>query len=121
MCHLIVSGFVQGVGYRQFVKKTALSFGLTGWVKNLDQGRVEALFYGPKEAIEKAINACRKGPFLADVKDIKIEWARPQASEAQADDGQGEAARERSDGGQEEKENASLPAGRDFKSFEILV
>jgi acylphosphatase len=74
MCHLIISGFVQGVGYRQFVKKTALNLGLTGWVKNLDDGRVEALFCGSKETIEKVIEACRKGPFLAEVKDIKIEW-----------------------------------------------
>lgn len=74
MCHLIISGFVQGVGYRQFVKKTALSLGLKGWVKNIDQGRVEVLFYGSKDAMEKAIEACRKGPFLANVKDINVEW-----------------------------------------------
>ncbi|MCL4354213.1 acylphosphatase [Patescibacteria group bacterium] len=74
LCHLVISGFVQGVGYRQFVKKTALSLGLKGWVKNIDQGRVETLFSGQKEVIERAINACRKGPFLANVKDIKIEW-----------------------------------------------
>ena len=83
-CHIIISGFVQGVGYRQFVKKTALSLDLKGWVKNLprrqagiDGGRVETLFSGSKEAIEKAIKACRKGPFLAEVKDIRIEWKEP--------------------------------------------
>jgi len=74
LCHLIISGFVQGVGYRQFVKKTALSLGLKGWVKNIDQGRVEVLFSGSKEAIEKAVKICRQGSFLAKVKDIDTEW-----------------------------------------------
>ena len=74
MCHLVVSGFVQGVGYRQFTKKTALGLGLKGWVKNLDGGRVEVLFAGEKEIIAKAIEICRQGSFLAEVKDIKAEW-----------------------------------------------
>lgn len=80
LCHLIISGFVQGVGYRQFVKKNALSLGLTGWAKNLPRltavkaGRVEALLCGSEESIEKAIEACRRGPFLARVKNIDIEW-----------------------------------------------
>jgi len=127
LCHLVVSGFVQGVGYRQFTKKTALGLGLKGWVKNIDGGGVEALFSGEKEIIAKAIEICRQGSFLAEVKDIKVEWARlpaptsphaeqahPQASEAQADGGQGEAVRERSDGGQEDKD-------MDFNSFEIVI
>ena len=75
MCHIIVSGFVQGIGFRQFVKKAALSLSLTGWVKNIVDGRrVEALFCGSKESIKEVIEVCRKGPFLANVKDIQVEW-----------------------------------------------
>ncbi|PIY95140.1 MAG: acylphosphatase [Candidatus Levybacteria bacterium CG_4_10_14_0_8_um_filter_35_23] len=74
ICHLVISGFVQGVGYRQFTKKTSLGLDLKGWVKNIDEGRVEVLFSGSKESIKRAIKACRKGPFLARVKNIDIEW-----------------------------------------------
>jgi len=101
LCHLTISGFVQGVGYRQFVKKNAIRLGLKGWVKNLDRGRVEALFSGKKETIEKAIEICRQGSFLAEVKDVKVEWVRPQTPK-------------RSDCGQEDKDT-------DFNSFEIVI
>jgi len=73
IAHVIISGFVQGVGYRQFVKKEASELSLKGWVKNIDRGRVEALFKGKKEQAEKMIKLCRKGPFLAEVKDVKVE------------------------------------------------
>ena len=73
LTHVIVSGFVQGVGYRQFVKKIALDLGLTGWVKNIDNGRVEAMVCGSKDKIEQALTKMRKGTFLSDVKEIKIE------------------------------------------------
>ena len=74
LCHLVISGFVQGVGYRRFVKKTALRLGLTGWVKNIDKNKVEVLLSGSKKTIEKILEACYKGPFLADIKNIDIEW-----------------------------------------------
>lgn len=74
LAHVIVSGFVQGVGFRQFIKKEAQKFNLKGWVKNIDRGRVEALFDGEKEVIEKIIRECKKGPFLAEVKDVDVEW-----------------------------------------------
>jgi acylphosphatase len=70
--HVFVSGFVQGVGYRQFVKRSARTLNLTGWVKNLPDNRVEALFCGPEEQVEKLISLCKKGPFLSDVKDVQI-------------------------------------------------
>lgn len=74
LAHVIVSGFVQGVGFRQFIKKEAQKFNLKGWVKNIDRGRVEALFDGEKEVIEKIIRECKKGPFLAEVKNVDVEW-----------------------------------------------
>jgi acylphosphatase len=106
ICHLVISGFVQGVGFRQFVKKTALRLGLVGWVKNIDGGRVEVLLCGSKEKIEKSIEACRKGPFLAEVKDIRVEWEQP-FDKAQALGSETQARR-----GKKEI---------DFKSFEIIL
>lgn len=72
--HAFVTGFVQGVGYRQFVRKQAEKLGLTGWVQNLPDGRVEFVGQGKKEVIEKLIEQCKKGPFLSEVKDIEIKW-----------------------------------------------
>ncbi|OGH21485.1 MAG: hypothetical protein A2958_01485 [Candidatus Levybacteria bacterium RIFCSPLOWO2_01_FULL_38_13] len=71
--HVFISGFVQGVGFRQFVKRTAKNFGFKGWVRNLPDGRVEALFSGEKEKIEKTVEALWKGPFLSEVKNIVVE------------------------------------------------
>ncbi len=72
--HIFVSGFVQGVGYRQFVLRQAQDYNLTGWVTNLPDGRVEILFQGDKNTIQKAIEECRKGPFLSEVEDIAVDW-----------------------------------------------
>ena len=75
---VFVSGFVQNVGYRQFIKRIARQIGLTGWVKNLPDGRVESLFSGSREKIEKAIEECWKGPFLSEVKSVDIEWVEEE-------------------------------------------
>lgn len=72
--HVVVSGFVQGVGFRHFVKKEAIKLNLKGWVKNLPGGEVEAVFAGNKENIEEMIELCKNGPFLSEVKDVKILW-----------------------------------------------
>ncbi|SRR5258706_2435104 len=72
--HVIISGFVQGVGYRQFVKQNARKLGLTGWVRNIPDGSVEALFQGTKDVIDQMILLCRKGPFLSEVEDVKVWW-----------------------------------------------
>lgn len=72
--HAFVTGFVQGVGYRQFVRKQAEKLGLTGWVQNLPDGRVEFVAQGGKDKLEALISTCRQGPFLAEVKDIEAIW-----------------------------------------------
>jgi acylphosphatase len=72
--HVFVFGFVQGVGFRQLVKRKARSLALTGWIKNLPDGRVEAAFSGPKESIEEVILFCKKGPFLSEVKHVEVDW-----------------------------------------------
>lgn len=78
---VFISGFVQGVGFRQFIKRNASKLGLTGWVRNLPDNRVEAVFCGSKEKINEAISLCRKGPFLAEVKDVEIIWQNNQPGE----------------------------------------
>lgn len=72
--HVFISGLVQGVGYRHFVRKKAQELNLTGWVCNLPDNRVEVVFQGEKTQIEKAIKECRKGPFLAEVEEVQVFW-----------------------------------------------
>lgn len=72
--HLIISGYVQGVWYRKFVKTNAVTLGLTGWVRNLPESRVEAVFQGSKDGIEKMIKLCHDGPEFAEVKKVDVEW-----------------------------------------------
>ncbi|OGH17671.1 MAG: acylphosphatase [Candidatus Levybacteria bacterium RIFCSPHIGHO2_02_FULL_37_10] len=78
--HVVISGFVQGVGYRHFIRSNAQKLGLTGWVANVPDGKVEVLFQGPKEKIEEVILLCRKGPFLAEVEDVDVEWEEIEES-----------------------------------------
>ena len=72
--HVFISGVVQGVGYRYFVKANARTLSLTGWVRNSEDGGVEAVFAGDEKAIEKMIALCHKGPFLAEVRQLGFEW-----------------------------------------------
>jgi len=74
--HIIISGRVQGVFYRAFTRDLALNLGLSGWVRNLYDGTVEALFEGEKPLIEQAIEKCYIGPPGARVKDIKVHWEK---------------------------------------------
>ena len=73
MVHVYISGNVQGIGFRQFIKYNTEKLGIKGWVKNLADGRVEAMFAGDQADIKIMIEFSRKGPFLAEVKDIEIE------------------------------------------------
>lgn len=72
--HVWVSGWVQGVFFRAHTRDTALSLGLKGWVRNLPDGRVEAVFEGDNEALNKMISWCHKGPASARVDDVEVEW-----------------------------------------------
>ena len=75
--HILVEGRVQGVFYRSFTQKQAVKLQLNGWVKNLSDGRVEAVFEGPKDLVEEAIKACRRGPSSAIITNIDIIWETP--------------------------------------------
>ena len=72
--HVLVDGRVQGVFYRANTKEKARSFGLTGWVRNCIDGRVEAVFEGHRRSIEGMIQWCGEGPPSAHVEDVAIKW-----------------------------------------------
>jgi acylphosphatase len=74
--HIFISGRVQGVFYRNWTKNNATKLGLTGWVRNLPGGRVEAVFEGEKEKVEEMIKRCKKGPKIADVQKVEIRWGK---------------------------------------------
>jgi acylphosphatase len=75
--HINISGRVQGVFYRSSARRRALELGLRGWVRNLSNGRVDALVEGEEEQVEIFINWCRKGPPLAVVTDLKSKQETP--------------------------------------------
>lgn len=70
----VIRGRVQGVSFRYFTQQTARRLGLTGWVRNLPDGTVEALFEGERESIEQALEACRQGPPAAAVEAVQVDW-----------------------------------------------
>jgi acylphosphatase len=72
--HLFIDGKVQGVCYRAFTREVAHNLALTGWVKNLRDGRVEAVLEGEKKVIRHAIQEYYAGPPGAQVSNIDIQW-----------------------------------------------
>ncbi|HHW19547.1 MAG TPA: acylphosphatase [Thermodesulfovibrio thiophilus] len=76
--HLFISGKVQGVFFRAFTKEVADSLGLKGWVRNLTDGRVEAVFEGEEKKINLAIQRCKQGPPAAIVDNIEVIWEQPE-------------------------------------------
>lgn len=77
--HVFISGKVQGVGFRAATRNTARRLGLAGWVRNLPDGRVEAIFVGPRDTLERMIAWCHRGPRAAAVQHVSVEWTAPQA------------------------------------------
>ena len=71
---LTVSGRVQGVGFRWFVERAAGELGLTGLARNCDDGTVEVNAYGNKINLERLLLDCRRGPCLAKVESIDVDW-----------------------------------------------
>ena len=75
---IIVSGTVQGVFFRGFVKKKADELGLTGFIRNLEDGNVEIVIEGEKDTINKLVDFCKQGPDHSIIKGIKtteINWS----------------------------------------------
>jgi acylphosphatase len=72
--HVFVSGKVQGVYFRATTREKARERGVTGWVRNLDDGRVEAVFEGERGDVESMVEFCHEGSSAARVKDVEVEW-----------------------------------------------
>jgi acylphosphatase len=72
--HVYVTGKVQGVFFRQNTKRQAQSHDVYGWVKNLPDGRVEAVFEGEEDAVKAVVEFCKVGPKDASVSCIDVNW-----------------------------------------------
>jgi acylphosphatase len=75
--HVRVSGRVQGVGFRYMAADEARRRRLSGWVRNLDSGGVEAVFEGPRIAVEDMLRWCNEGPPGAYVREVRVSWDEP--------------------------------------------
>lgn len=73
--HLLVSGRVQGVAFRAHTRAQAEALGLSGWVRNLPDGRVEAIAEGPRPALEALATWARSGPPAANVTNLEARYA----------------------------------------------
>ncbi len=76
--HATVSGRVQGVWFRQSTADKAVDLGVSGWVRNTPDGRVEAIFEGPPDAVERALDYVRVGPAKAYVESVDVQWEKPR-------------------------------------------
>jgi acylphosphatase len=72
--HAVVSGKVQGVGFRNFVELRALSLDLTGWVRNLYSGEVEVTAEGPEDTLGYFLTDLERGPQMSRVTDVQVDW-----------------------------------------------
>ena len=74
---VLVGGRVQGVFFRFETRRQARRLGVAGWVRNRRDGRVEAVFEGEKEDVERMIEFCRRGPSGARVSNVEVRWEEP--------------------------------------------
>jgi acylphosphatase len=72
--HILVSGRVQGVFFRVETRYKAMKRNVAGWVRNTSGGRVEAIFEGEREDVEKLIEFCKRGPSGARVAKVDVQW-----------------------------------------------
>jgi acylphosphatase len=75
---VLVSGRVQGVSFRDATRSQAEQLGLSGWVRNTQDGQVEAIFEGVPETVQQMIEWCKSGPSSADVEDVSVENEQPE-------------------------------------------
>ncbi len=72
--HAWIDGHVQGVGFRYFVRESAAALPITGWVRNLHDGRVELVAEGERGVLEKLLNGVRQGPRGSQVTEVRVDW-----------------------------------------------
>ncbi|ERH13138.1 MAG: acylphosphatase [halophilic archaeon J07HB67] len=75
--HVFVSGRVQGVYFRATTRDTARDHGVDGWVRNLADGRVEAVFEGPRDAVDTLVAFCDTGSPAAAVDEVRVDYEDP--------------------------------------------
>ena len=80
--HVWVRGRVQGVFFRDSTRQAAVGLGLRGWVRNLPDGRVEAVFVGDEAACKKALEFVRRGPPHARVDEVETRWEDDEERDA---------------------------------------
>jgi acylphosphatase len=78
---IVVRGRVQGVFFRAETRDRARSLGLSGWVRNVPDGSVEAVFEGGRDRIESILEWCRSGPGFAEVEDMDVAWEEPRGEQ----------------------------------------
>ncbi len=76
--HVFVNGEVQGLGFRQAIADKATEQGVTGWVRNLPDGRVEAVLEGPRDEVYRVVGLCRAGPKGARVDGVQVDREPPR-------------------------------------------
>lgn len=74
--HVLVSGEVQGVFFRESTRKFACDLGVAGWVRNLPSGMVEVVAEGRKPLLDRLVEFCQKGPDAAKVGETLVEWEK---------------------------------------------
>ena len=75
--HVFVEGRVQGVFFRWETRTMAQSSSLAGWIRNLPDGRVEAVIEGSRSSVQRLISWMRKGPPAAEVSRVEVDWQEP--------------------------------------------
>ena len=72
--HAVVTGRVQGVGFRAFTQRTAVSLDLVGWVRNRWNGSVEVVAEGPHHELEQLLGILQRGPFPGTTREVQLDW-----------------------------------------------
>jgi acylphosphatase len=79
--HVWIAGRVQGVNFRAYAREQARAAGVDGWVRNLPDGRVEAVFEGSEAAVRRMVTWCYRGPSHARVDKVDVQWEHPTGLE----------------------------------------
>ena len=74
---VVIGGRVQGVWFRSATRETAQALGLAGYVRNLPDGRVQAVFEGAGRSVRSMVTWCHKGPRMAEVAGVEVAWLPP--------------------------------------------